>query len=94
MSLSTTAQMIMLAQTVAGLQSEQDVRGRKRAVNVTIDEAVLAEAKKLGINLSNSLEGTLREIIKQTRIREWESKNHEAVASYNQLVGAVPEVTA
>jgi antitoxin CcdA len=94
MTSSRTA-ILMLAQQVAlGASPPGSAPGRKRATNVTIDEAVLAEAKKLGINLSQTLEATLREIIRQTRIREWSSTHQAAVGSYNQLVGGIPETTA
>jgi antitoxin CcdA len=86
---SRAAQMLLLAQGVATLQggSESDTSpGRKRATNVTIDAHVLAEAKQMGINLSQTLETALREIIKQMRIKEFSTTNKNAIASYNSLV--------
>lgn len=94
MTSSRTAMLLLAQQMALGAASVESPPGRKRATNVTIDEAVLAEAKKLGINLSQTLEATLREIIRQTRIREWSSTHQAAIGSYNQLVSGIPETTA
>jgi antitoxin CcdA len=87
---SRAAQMLLLAQGVASLQGSTDADlstpGRKRATNVTIDAKVLAEAKKLGINLSQSLETVLRQAIHEIRVKEWSSTHKGAIASYNALV--------
>ncbi|MGH6870292.1 MAG: type II toxin-antitoxin system CcdA family antitoxin [Rhizomicrobium sp.] len=82
-------QMMLLAQsTLTATAAPQDGprAGRKRAANVSIDEQVLAEAKQMGINLSQTLESVLREMIRQTRIREWSKTNQKAVGTYNQFV--------
>ena len=91
MSLSRAAQTaLLLAASAQGGASTTPTSGRKRAVNVSVDEKVLAEAKELGLNLSQTLETALREMIRQIRIREWSKTNQPAVTSYNTLV-APPE---
>jgi antitoxin CcdA len=59
---------------------------RKRATNVSIDEEILAEAKKLGINLSQTLETELRELVRQAKIDRWSEENKAAIDSYNRFI--------
>jgi antitoxin CcdA len=59
---------------------------RKRATNVSIDEEILAEAKKLGINLSQTLETELRERVRQAKIDRWSEENKKAIDSYNRFI--------
>jgi antitoxin CcdA len=60
--------------------------GRKRAVNVTVDEHVLAEAKELGLNLSQILEEELRKRATEERTRRWRKENREALEDHNRFI--------
>jgi antitoxin CcdA len=57
--------------------------GPKRAVNVSVDAEILAVAKDLNINLSQTLEDALRKLTEEERIRRWQEENREAIESYN-----------
>ena len=59
---------------------------RKRAANVSIDAEVLAEAKTMGINLSQTLEDELRKQVRQAKIDRWSEENKEAIDSYNRFI--------
>jgi antitoxin CcdA len=59
---------------------------RKKAANVTISEDVLADAKKLGINLSQTLEDELRKRIKEEKTKRWQEENREAFESHNRFI--------
>ncbi len=59
---------------------------RKRPANVTISEDVLADAKKLGINLSQTLEDELRKRIKEEKTTRWQEESREAIESYNRFI--------
>ncbi|HTQ15614.1 MAG TPA: type II toxin-antitoxin system CcdA family antitoxin [Rhizomicrobium sp.] len=59
---------------------------RKRAVNVSIDAQLLAEAKAMGLNLSQTLETTLRQIVHDAKIKQWSKAHEKSVESYNQFV--------
>jgi len=61
-------------------------RVRKRAANVSIDAEILAEAKAMGINLSQTLEDELRKQVKQEKIRRWSEDNKEAIESHNRFI--------
>src|SRR5262245_33014978 len=60
--------------------------GRKRPVNVTIDENVLAEAKGLGLNLSQVLEEELRRRVRDEKTRRWQEENREAIEAHNRFI--------
>ena len=59
---------------------------RKRAVNVTVDEQVLAEAKQLGLNLSQVLEDELRKRVTEEKTRRWQEENREAIEAHNRFI--------
>ena len=59
--------------------------GREKVrVNVYIDKALTLDAKKSGINLSNSLEGALRLELAQ----KWQEQNREKIQNYNQHIAS------
>src|SRR5579862_2550689 len=57
--------------------------GPKRAVNITVDAEILALAKEMGINLSQTLEAALRKLTEEERVRRWQKENREAIESHN-----------
>jgi antitoxin CcdA len=60
--------------------------GPKRATNVSIDAEILAEAKAMKINLSQTLEDELRKQVKTAREAKWREENKDVVESYNRLI--------
>src|ERR1700689_1864383 len=60
--------------------------GPKRATNVSIDAEILAEAKAMKINLSQTLEDELRKQVKSAREAKWREENREAIESQNPLI--------
>jgi antitoxin CcdA len=61
-------------------------RARKRAANVTVDADILAEAKAMKINLSQTLEDELRRRIREEKARRFFEENREAFDSYNRFI--------
>jgi antitoxin CcdA len=59
---------------------------RKRAVNVTVDGNVLADAKQLGLNLSQVLEDELRKRVTEEKTRRFEEEHREAVDAHNRFI--------
>ena len=59
---------------------------RKRAVNLSITDDLIRDAKAQGVNLSRFLEFNLREFLKKSRESNWLEENREAVGQYNQRV--------
>ena len=60
--------------------------GRKRAVNVTVAEDVLADAKRLGMNISQVLEDELRKRVTEEKTRRWQEENREAIEAHNRFI--------
>ena len=59
-------------------------KGKKKAVNVSLDAELLASAREQGMNLSAILERALAE----ERTRLWLEENREAIEAYNEDVRA------
>lgn len=60
--------------------------GPKRAVNVSVDAEILAVAKDLGLNLSQTLEDALRALTKEERVRRFQEEIKPSIDSYNALI--------
>jgi len=61
-------------------------QSKKRAVNLFVDVELLDEARRMSINLSESLEQRLRGLIRAEQERRWLEENQEAIAQYNRRV--------
>jgi antitoxin CcdA len=66
------------------MMSEREVR--KRAVNLFVDTELLEEARRLRINLSETLESRLRTIVRAEREKRWLEDNKDAIASINSFI--------
>jgi antitoxin CcdA len=58
----------------------------KRAVNVSISSALIAEAKAAGINLSATLEAAITRELRERRRAAWLAENGDAIRAYNEDV--------
>jgi len=68
------------------MMSERQVR--KRAVNLFVDVELLDEARRLRINLSDTLERRLRTLVKAEQEKRWLEANQAALVAYNQRVAS------
>ncbi len=59
---------------------------RKRAVNLFVEIELLEEARRLRINLSETLEGRLRTIVRAEQEKQWLASNQAAIKAYNLRV--------
>jgi antitoxin CcdA len=66
------------------MMSERPVK--KRAVNLFVDADLLDEARRLRINISETLEGRLRTIVRAQQEKRWLDENREAIASINAFI--------
>lgn len=66
------------------MMSERQVR--KRAVNLFVDAELLDEARRLRINISDTLERRLRTLVKAEREKRWLEENRDAIASINSFI--------
>ena len=60
----------------------------RRPVNLSLDAALVEEARALGIPLSAAVESALRETVRVAREARWREENREAMAEYNTRVDA------
>jgi antitoxin CcdA len=58
----------------------------RRATNVTLPEALLQEARSMGINLSQACERGLAAAVAEARRRRWLEENREAMTRWNEHV--------
>jgi len=59
---------------------------KKRAVNLFVDIELLDEARRLRINISETLERRLRTMVRAEQERRWLEENREAIASINAFI--------
>jgi antitoxin CcdA len=58
----------------------------KKAVNLSVDAALLREARDRDINLSATLERALEDALRQDRRARWLADNRQRIAAYNEQV--------
>lgn len=61
-------------------------RPRKKAANLSVDSALLEQAKRLNLNLSQILEAGLAESIRRHERDQWLKNNQAALDAYNEHV--------
>lgn len=63
-------------------------KSRTRPTNVSLDAALVEEAKELGVNISLASARGLEQAVKEARGKRWLEENREALDSYNEWVEA------
>ena len=58
----------------------------RRRTNVSLDGDFVAEAKALGINISQACERGLVETVREAREKHWLEENREAIEGWNRYV--------
>ncbi len=58
----------------------------RRATNVSLDGEYVAEAKALGINISQACERGLIETVREARTALWQEQNRAAIDAWNAWV--------
>jgi len=60
----------------------------KKSANLSINADLLQQAKLLNINLSQTLEQHLAEIVRQAQNSQWLEENEQALEAYNRRIEA------
>ena len=68
------------------MNARQPASMLKRPTNLSINADLLDKARKLGINLSQTLEERLAEVVREAEGRDWLKKNQHAIDAYNERV--------
>lgn len=58
----------------------------RSATSMTVDAALLDEARTLGVNISRAAEEGILARVRAERARRWKEDNAEAVAAYNRWI--------
>lgn len=56
----------------------------RKAANLSLDSALLAQARELDINLSRAAEDGIAKAVKAGRERRWLEENAEAINAHNE----------
>lgn len=64
----------------------RDSLAGKRPANLTINAKLLEKARRLGINLSQTLEERLLEVVREAEAGEWLAANRKAIDAYNARI--------
>lgn len=70
------------------MQTVHTRRSGKKPTNLSLDSALLKEARELGINISRSAEAGIAEAVQWHRQQQWLEDNADALASSNAYVEA------
>ena len=65
-----------------------DPNAQKKSTNLSINSDLLRQAKERRINISQTLELRLAEMIREEKIRCWKKENREAIEDYNRRIEA------
>ena len=63
---------------------------KRKPINLSLDEAVVAEARSLGINLSRACNDALAAEVARERDQRWRDDNRQWVDDYNKWIEANP----
>lgn len=63
-----------------------DTNAPKKPTNLSINSDLLQQAREHHINLSQTLELRLAEILRDEKRRNWKEENREAVEEYNRRI--------
>lgn len=70
------------------MQPTEMTKSTRKPTNLSLDSALLKEAKSLGINISRSAEAGIAEAVKLHKQEKWLKENANALASSNAYVEA------
>lgn len=68
------------------MRADQISRPVRKPTNLSIDSALIIEAKELGVNVSRSAEAGIAEAVNQHKRAKWLKENASALASSNAYV--------
>jgi antitoxin CcdA len=59
---------------------------RRRSTNLSLEDEPVAEARRLGVNLSRAAEDGIRDAVRAEAARRWQAENRAALLSSNACV--------
>lgn len=61
-------------------------KARRKAVNVSMAPNLIAQAKELGINISEVSEAAIQAEIRKASLEKWKAENQSAIDNYNRRI--------
>ena len=58
----------------------------RKAVNLSVNSDLMAQARELGLNVSALLEERLADAVREARRETWLAENRQAVDEYNERI--------
>jgi antitoxin CcdA len=58
----------------------------KRATNVSVDSDLLVADREAAVNLFAALERALKEELADSKRKQWQERNRDALAAYNEFI--------
>lgn len=58
----------------------------RKPTNLTLDAALVAEAKAMGLNLSQLADEALRRAVRAEKARRWQEENAETIGAKNRWI--------
>ena len=67
-------------------EATHNPQAKKKSVNLSINSDLIERARALNINLSQTLEESLLQLLRQKECELWVKENEDAIAEYNKRV--------
>ena len=69
-------------------EDSMPAQAARKPTNMTLDTGLLAEARSLGVNLSQAAEAGVRRAVAEAKAAAWQREHADALASSNAWVDA------
>ena len=69
-------------------EDSMPAQAARKPTNMTLDASLLAEARSLGVNLSQAAEAGVRRAVAEAKAAAWQREHADALASSNAWVDA------
>ena len=67
-------------------QADLTSKPKRRSVNLTIREDIIAVAKALGVNASKAAESGIRAAVEAKRVEQWLKENAAGICAHNDRI--------
>lgn len=68
------------------MKTQLSIKVRKQATNISLNSDLLAEARRLKINLSAACNEALNQAVQERKREEWLRNNQKSLSACNELV--------
>ncbi|MEO0467532.1 MAG: type II toxin-antitoxin system CcdA family antitoxin [Pseudomonadota bacterium] len=68
------------------MEAKLNAKIKRRSINLTISEDIIADAKALELNASQAAEAGLAEAIRKAKEKKWLEENRAAIEAHNERV--------